>query len=676
MNIKNLDIKHKYDTDVDDIVSDFYEPMLSNSVKYCRLSGFFTSSSLAAIARGMGDFIRNHGKMELVCSAKLSEKDIEMMKKAEKNPSKIIEESIIKDLDNIENEITRDHVAALGWMLANENLEIKIAILKDVYGNIIPTNSPPGMFHTKLGLFEDDDGNTLSFSGSENETYNGIMNNVENIKTFKDWIGSDSASYVESDRNDFNKYWNDNANRTKVITLPKAIKKNLLQKAPKTIDHITIHETKQSLKKPTLRKYQKEAINNWFENDRKGIFEMATGTGKTFTALGCLSKLKKSKNNLLTVIVAPQKHLVTQWEEEVKKCGNHTIFPVYSGTKWKNEINNNLLDLEIGILDSLVILTTHKTFSSANFIKHMKSYNGNIFLIIDEVHGIGSGKQRLGLIDNYTYRLGLSATPERWYDDEGTELINSYFSGVVYVFDIKKALENGCLTPYEYYPIFVDLNDSELEEYLDYTHKINRLYNFNKKNQGIENQLRMLLIKRQNIINEATGKYRALEKILDKNNKIKDLLVYCHSEKQLINASKILNERNIFQSKFTGKENISERKDILNKFIKGKYKALIAMKCLDEGVDIPSAEIGILMASTSNPREHIQRRGRLLRNSPGKKLAIIYDLLVFPEIKHSNSVEEKISDKEKKRYREFARTAKNSAECTRILAKKLGVYNE
>jgi superfamily II DNA or RNA helicase len=675
MNLKDLDIKPKYDTDVDDIVSDFYEPVLSNSVKYYRLSGFFTSSSLAAIARGIGDFIRNNGKMRLVCSARLSERDIEIIKKTNENPSKILEQSIIQDLDSIENNIIQDHVAALGWMLAKGNLEIKIAILKDEDSDFLPS-IPLGMFHTKLGLFEDTQGNTISFSGSENETYNGIINNVENIKTFKSWKGGDSPRYVELDRIDFEKYWNDEAVRTKVISLPNAVKENLLRKAPEKIEQIKIHSLNSKKSDVKLRKYQEKAIEKWFENGKQGIFEMATGTGKTYTALGCLHRIKKEINELLTVIVAPQKHLVTQWEEEVEKCGYHTIFPAYSGTKWKNNIISNLLDLEMGIIDSLVILTTHKTFSSEDFRNRITTFKGELFLIIDEVHGIGSDQQRLGLIDNYKYRLGLSATPERWYDEEGTELIESYFKGVVFSFNIERALRCGYLTPYEYHPVFVDLSESEMVEYLKYTSKINRLFHSKEKTSSTHDNINRLLIKRQNIINEASEKYLALNQILDENNTIKNLLVYCNSEKQLTEVSKIFNKRRLFQSRFTGSEKLSERGEILKKFIEGRFRALIAMKCLDEGVDIPSAEIGILMSSTSNPREYIQRRGRLLRKSPGKKLAVIYDILVFPEIKYNNSLEDNIIDKEKLRYREFARTAKNSAECTRILAEKLGVYDE
>lgn len=677
MSLKDLDIKFAYDSDEDDILNEFYIPTLSTSIKYFRLSGFFTSKTLAIAARGMEEFIKNNGKMELICSAKLNEEDIEMIKIAHANPLKIIEESMIKELDDIQNEFEKDHVSALGWMIVHGQLKIKIAL---VYNK----NEEPilGLFHQKIGIFADKEGNMISFSGSDNETGPGLTDNIEEFKVFKNWEEG-TSHFVESDRETFEKFWTDDGARTKIFDLPEAIEKKLMEKSPKNINSLNLskhyNKNDNSDSKIRLFKHQKEAIQSWFDHNNKGIFNMATGTGKTFTALGCLKKLTKEKNNFLTVIACPQSHLITQWEKDVKKCiTQDTLITGSTNYHWRNELKELIKLLNYDIIKFPVVLTTHRTLASNDFIKRIKEFSGDILIIVDEMHGIGSAENRFALIGDYEYRLGLSATPDRWYDEEGTTIINDYFGGCVYSFDMKMAIKKGYLTPYIYKPIFVDLDEDELEEYLKLTTQIARLVS--NKNQD-EKKLTLLSNKRQAVINNAAEKYIVLRRLLDKNKDIKDLLVYC-SPQQIDKVQKILTEKGVTQHKFTGKEgtkknktynNLTERDFILENFSEGKYHALVAMKCLDEGVDIPSAKTAILMSSTSNPREYIQRRGRILRTCEGKDLAIIYDLIVYPIIKNMSDAEKNILKKEKIRYNEFANSAKNAAECSKLLIDKWGL---
>ena len=346
--------------------------------------------------------------------------------------------------------------------------------------------------------------------------------------------------------------------------------------------------------------------------------------------------------------------------------------------------------MSVGELNNIVILTTHKTLSKDYFRDFISEANVDSLLIVDEVHGIGSTNQRLALDASlYNFKLGLSATPERWYDDEGNEAIFSFFGDVVYKFTLSDALirinpDTGktFLTPYEYHPIFVELTDSEFEDYSYYTYIVSVLYRKLKSNKGdklkIKNDIRNNLQKRQNVLNKASNKYVALQELvfnLKKDNKdLKNLLVYCHDTKQLKKVSSILDEVGIRKHKFTGEEHIEERINLLNHFSIGNIHALVAMKCLDEGVDVPSAETAIIMASTSNPREYIQRRGRILRRHPDKDLAIIYDMIVSLSEKHlrrldrnQRELELKIMGKESLRYREFANDAVNYDECFKLL---------
>lgn len=429
-----------------------------------------------------------------------------------------------------------------------------------------------------------------------------------------------------------------------------------------------------------LRDYQIEAINAWFNNNCNGIFEMATGTGKTFTALSCFKILANSKNKLLTVIACPQSHLIDQWVNNIKFFFDGKIIIASSKNyKYKEDFKKLKKNFYFDIFDKAIILTTHASLSSDFFIENIKDFKTEILLIVDEVHGIGSSKQMLGLNECYNYRLGLSATPERWFDDEGTEIIKNFFKGKVFEFNMEQALNEinpstgkTYLTPYIYNPIIVDLNDKEYEEYNYLNTKIAMILGSNKYNKE---DLTSYCIRRQNIINNAEEKYFAFRKILKNNSNINKLIVFCSSQ-QIDNVQRILNEEGIIpQHKFTQKESAiksksldySEREYILKKFEENFYKVLVAIKCLDEGVDVPSAENAIIMSSTSNPREHIQRRGRILRYYPGKDKSVIYDILVFP--KENTQVSSNIMKKEVKRYLEFAKNALNSWECLKLLKK-------
>ena len=695
MSFKDLDIKIKYDSDNTDILNDFYIPILSNSIKYLRLSGFFSSTSLAISARGLEDFIKNDGKMQLICSAILSPDDFIKIKEFYSSPADLIEENFLIDLENITNTFVKDNLAALGFMLANGNLEIKIAIPKD----------DKGIFHSKIGILMDSFGNMVSFSGSDNETAYGWKYNIEEFKVFKNWV-SGQDEYFNEDLHNFYQYWDNLTKRSEIIDLPEAISKELISLAPKNYFDINVNDVlfeedsedednEDSSNTFKLREYQEEAIQNWFNAKKSGIFEMATGTGKTFTALGCMDRLLKeySQNNksLLIIISTPTAHLVDQWESDVLKFNVDLILKAYSSNNsWKRKISDQLLDLSVGELKSIVILTTHKTLSKDYFRDFISECSADSLLIVDEVHGIGSTYQRLALDESlYNYKLGLSATPERWFDDEGNEAIHTFFGDVVYRFTLSDALirinpETGktFLTPYEYHPIFVELTEEEFEDYSYYTGVIASLYqklNSNKYNKiAIKTEIKKYFRKRQNILNKASNKYSALKSVifdLKRNNEnLKNLIIYCHDSNQLRNVSSILNEVDIRKHKFTGEENIEERLNLLNHFSNGDIHALVAMKCLDEGVDVPSAETAIIMASTSNPREYIQRRGRILRRHPNKELAVIYDMIVSLSEKHirrldrnQRDLELKIMEKESLRYREFANDAVNYEECFDIL---------
>lgn len=666
------ELEFSYNSADDDIVREFYNRVLSEAVRYDRISGFFNSTSLAVAAYGMTNFIKNEGHMRLLCSAQLSSEDLNSINNSD-DLKDIIDKNFLNEFSNLKDEFVRNHVELLGWMIANDFLEIKIGVLKNQDGEY-----QGGILHSKKGILYDGDGESISFGGSVNETAFGWKINIESLDVFYSW--KSPKEYICSHEREFNNLWNGYSKSIEIIDVPEATRKKLIKIAPKNLEELKLVKNIKKEIKPKLRDYQKVAVQSWINNDFKGIFSMATGTGKTITALSSLDYLYNKKNKLLTIIVCPQKHLLSQWEENIKKFNfsNNVLFASGDNKHWKQNLLSYIGDLNSNISSKLIIITTFNTFSSESFVEIINYYDGETFLIVDEVHGIGSLEFRKGLLEQYTFRLGLSATPAIEDDLERTDLVYNYFNNIIFEYDLETAIKNGFLTHYNYYPEFIDLNEDELKKYKVLTLKIAQIYS--KKNKSINDEINLnkALIQRRNIINNAEEKMIFIKEFLIKNKDIQDLIIYC-TKKQMKIIENLLQELKISYSPFTGEEGtkkdkngLSQRDKILKYFAKGHYQILLAMKCLDEGVDVPSTQTAILLASTLNSRQHIQRRGRILRKSPGKEIANIYDLIVFPNIKYETDAIKTILLNEKVRYDEYAHLADNYIECSKKITDRVG----
>ena len=481
MSFKDLEnIKSSYNSVRmdEDLVNDFYIPVLSHAKKYDRISGYFTSTSLAIAARGISKFIEHNGHMRLICGNQLNQEDVDVINDAE-SLKDIVNESFLNDYFSIEDGIEKDYIKLLGWMIANNFLEIKIGFnMKN------PSGSIDELVHTKTGILYDDESEVIFFNGSVNETASGWGSNLEIITVDKSWeyVGV-KENRIDPHIEDFEYCWNGEYPYMSVMNVPEASKRELIKNAPKNDEELRILIDKinkkqgTSQKKKEPRNYQLEAISKWKSNDFQGILAMATGTGKTITALSCFDYLN-NKKVALTVIVCPQKHLISQWEHSLFEdlCYDGEVLIASGDFKWKKQFLELIGDLMSGIKKSAVVFTTFNTFSKKDFIDKINYYDGAIFLIIDEVHGIGALEFRKGLLqDKYDYRLGLSATPEIKDDFERTDLVYDYFGGIVYEYSLEKAIKNGFLTHYNYHPEFVNLNESELEDYKYYTSKIANL---------------------------------------------------------------------------------------------------------------------------------------------------------------------------------------------------------
>lgn len=672
------EIKSSYYSAKCNLVEEFYNKVLSESIRYDRVSGFFSSTSLAVAAMGMSNFILNKGRMRLVCSARLDENDVNAINNAN-DLKKIISHNFTKDFESIENELLKNYVKMLGWMVANDILEIKIGVKVDEDGNF-----DIGMVHPKVGILYDELNNSIVFDGSVNETAFGWLKNIESLRVFKSWKHKE---FMVNDANNFDDLWYNSTDNVIIFDIPDIPKSILTNNAPKSENEFKklVSKTNEEIKKilpkskPKLRNYQNDAVKSWLSHNYKGIFSMATGTGKTYTALSCFDRLIGSKDSILTVIACPEVHLIDQWKKSLKVDFKYkgSCIITSEDKKWRRNLVSVIGDL-LGSTKNAVVLTSFDKFSDDDFMNIIKMHSGESFLIVDEVHGIGAQKYRRGFLDvNYNYKLGLSATPEIEDDLERTDLVYDNFGGIVYEYSLEEAIENGFLTNYTYHPIFVELTSEELEKYKKYSRIIAQLMGNSILNSSNEEKLESYIRKRRNLINKAKNKLDAFRDFLNKNPNIKDLIVYCADIKHLEEIESILDgEYKISNHRFTGGENpitvngILGRDEILELFSIGHFRALCAIKCLDQGVDVPSTQNAVLLSSTLNSRQHIQRRGRILRNSPGKKCAHIYDFIVIPNLKNESESVKNIFRSEMNRYEEYAKLAYNDVDCTIKLTNK------
>ena len=349
---------------------------------------------------------------------------------------------------------------------------------------------------------------------------------------------------------------------------------------------------------------------------------------------------EKLKDNIGVIILCPYQHLVEQWVEDIKRF-NVTPLICYSKYDWKKKFKLTISDYKLGVIKNFCAIMVNASYSTDYVQDILRTAKGNLCIVVDEAHNFGAKRLQKCMLENFKYRLALSATLERHHDEEGTQSLYNYFKKVCITFTLEDAIKQGFLTPYYYHPVVVNLEPDELQEYTELTEKI---INILRKNPGDElpKSAEMLLIKRARIIAGARNKLHILEELMEEYKHDNNILVYCGATKvfadreddydeddarQIERVVDILgNKLNMRVSMFTSKEDAQERERIKESFAEGHLlQALVAIKCLDEGVNIPGIRTAFIMASSTNPKEYVQRRGRVLRRAKGKQFAVIYD---------------------------------------------------
>ena len=681
--LRSLSLAPEYRRGHADMVRDFYVPCLRVSCTYLRAAGYFTSQSLALVAAGLPPFIHGGGLMRLIASPYLDSDDIDALARGVRAQSDVVERALLREFSSAQSsEIVRDRLGFLAWLVAAGRLEIRVAL---------PIGGE-GLYHEKYGIFIDPTGDAVAFTGSPNETRGGLATNIESIDVFGSWTDEDFR--VRLKRAAFEAAWSGEAEGFKTVPLPEAVRNRLLTLRPAHIpaedplvSNAPDHETSQTEKvqPPKAREYQLEAAAAWQAAGKRGILEMATGSGKTITALFALDDFVRGGGRpVFAVVAVPYIHLADQWSDEMKPFGLKPTLGYGVSSRWVGELTRAASDLRIGLRQQASCVVTHDALRSPAFRRWFGSIQGRVTTIIiaDEVHNLGApaSLRALGELE-FNARLGLSATPARWSDEETAALLE-YFGPVVYEFPLGKAITEKFLVPYAYYPHFVELTDEEMAAYVEITRRLARTpAAAADEDPGIEAQRGRLLRERAGVLNNAQAKAGSFEAALRADPGSRHTLVYTTPER-MNETVRLVADVGRMVHRFTYRESAQERRELLRLFAAGEIDVLVAIRCLDEGVDVPATETAYVLASSSNSREFIQRRGRILRRSNDKTSAVIHDFIALPATEFPDDeawrYERSIMKRELARFSEFAGLGINRFQAEQALLplrKRYGLFD-
>ena len=678
------DVRSLYILPGDPLAESVLIPCFSNAVSVDCMMGYFSSASFASLAPGLATFIdTSTGSIRLVVSPILSPSDQDAIK-AGLSPTHASSIAIaaLKDTLDTTDFIEQHTLKCLTWLLQNRRLEMKVALMKNA------------LFHPKVWLFRQGT-DTIAAHGSSNMTDRGIERNIEQVAISRSWEDGDSAYSVERLSEQFSSYWDDADENCVVVDMPEAIKLDLIRNyssdaPPKESDLAILYkraeEKRNSTSETNIPKFeipsylryedgpfahQGAAVQAWLNNDCRGVLEMATGSGKTNTSLIAAKKLsERIGESLLIVVAAPYVPLIEQWCGEIEPFGLKPVNLTREAGRRGRARSLSRLRRQIrrGGVEAQVIVVSHDTLCDEQFQQQFSDFGCATLLIADEVHNLGRPQFINRPPAFFDYRIGLSATPERQYDEEGTDSLFEYFGEVVYRFTLEDAI-GKCLVPYDYFVHPVELTSDELDQWEALSEKI-RMHAWRQEDGSPPNEyVAKLLRDRRAVLENAANKIRELETLLasESHDSLRHTLIYTSDKNptQLEDVNQLLIQHGVLFRQLTAGEtsNRNLTNEILHDFQEGNLRVLTAKRVLDEGVNIPQVRKAYILASTTVRRQWTQRRGRLLRrcDAIGKMHSEIHDFVALPPLEGTNSSDNRaIFRGELQRVQEFANLARNA----------------
>lgn len=687
MSLSDFMFQASYNKADDDIAELFYLPCMRTATGYDRISGYFGSTVYIVAWSALKEFVSHGGKMRLICSPYISDTDEEALATGySARGNQLLEESIRQEVEDLfASEELSAPAKVLSYLVAEGIVDVKIAVPGEH-----ASAETKRLFHDKVGIFTDGTDATVGFRGSMNETFKGLSSdgNIESIDVFLSWADTRDQERVETAKNFFSRLWINTVPGVVVYPFPAAVREVLKNKAKgadweKLLDEIKVVESAAMRWRPDKRpgkrnprKHQTNALDAWLAHSRRGIFEHATGSGKTFTA-ECAIVEAFSRGETILILV-PSRDLLAQWYKELKETLSHLdIYYMLCGDGndgWRKHGELRAWTSP-GTGQNRIIISTMDTASNPQFI-HNVAQGEHLFLIADEVHRVGSPERRRALTLEAGARLGLSATPRRYGDSEGTAVIFDYFDGVIPPpFTLEDAIHSDVLTHYYYHPQKLYLTESEQHDWNNITDDIKRHiartrgssqgsgFMANPRAQRIDERLKQLLIARARIVKNAAGKVQLAMDVLSQHYKYgQKWIVYCDNQVQM--RAVLDHTMALGLDAIEYHADMEGDREATLKYFASNGGVLVSIKCLDEGVDIPSTTHALILASSQNPREFIQRRGRILRRADGKVFAELYDAITMPLIADSNDPGLSIITAELARAIQFGQGAENKASCT------------
>lgn len=675
------------------LINEFFVPALSASVAYDRGVGFFSSGWVRAAAKGMLAFAGNGGRARWITSPILDERDWDaLLAGHDARSDDVLKAALQRNVADLGGALEKETLNALAWMVADEIVDFRLALPVDRLAG--------GEFHDKFGVFTDVAGHRVSFNGSYNDSIQGLRN-YESIKVFVSWEPP-LASFVAADVQRFEKLWSNQDPHVRVYPLPEAARADILKlrtsERPYPSPSWVLSEApaRPGFMPPpgfVIRSYQQKAIQQWIDNKGRGIMALATGTGKTKTALFLAARMAEKISPLVIIVVVPYVNLARQWERDMRDFGLQPVSCYEGRDQWTEPLQIEMSALAAGVTRVVSLVVTNRTFLSDEFQRQLDPGRFRHLLIADEVHNLGADQLQKRLDERIEFRLGLSATPERHGDLEGTAGLMRYFGKVVAEFTLAQAIAAKILCSYSYYPVLVDLTADEAVEYRQLTEAISRYAGRYDENDSMPEGMKLLLMRRARLLSAAANKLPALQRTLAQLPvKLDRAIVYCGDGqveggdqtlmRQVAATQQLLGKtENLRVRLFTCDEATEEREQLLGLLRDGRLDALIAIRCLDEGIDVPDIRMAFILASSTNPRQFIQRRGRLLRRAPGKTHAHIWDFIIRPPDfggAHDDAafnMERRLFRRELTRIMEFCETAENGPAALNELLALRKAYN-
>ncbi len=659
MTLRELNLKRSYSTSQADLLGAFYCPCLREANTYDRAAGFFSSSLIALAAVSFSEFVRNGGRMRLICSPYVTAQDA--IRLDPEGAGKVPKEDVIAALRELAAASPEVHALTrvMSALVGSGILQVKFAV--PVVGH--------GMFHDKVGIFVDSAGNRVTFVGSANETaaaWSGLGNH-EQLEIFSSWQGPDDADRARRHAKDFEEMWLNIRPGLRVQpagfsaaiineVAPESDVESALRNARQVLESNELNRIGPAIQTPSstvppLREHQVAVVADWVKHGHRGLVRFATGGGKTLVGLEATRIWVESGRPAL--ILVPSEILHEQWLQQIReRIPEASVVVAGAGAskeRWMRLLRSatkNAADL-----GPRIVLATYQTANTPDFLARLES-GDHLLVVADEVHRMGAADTRSLFNLAAGGRLGLSATPERYNDPEGTQAIWRFFENeLTPAFSIADAIASNVLVPYDYYLSAIRLTEDESQRWADLTSQMARLLAIN--DGATSDRFEYLARERSRILKRAEEKTGLARRLLDENySRGSHWLIYCESRDHLDEVRREI-EGGAWPVYEYHSGNTALRSEIFDHFEKGGV--LLAIKCLDEGVDIPAIDNALILASTTNPREYVQRRGRILRRSPNKYSARLFDVLVL------TSEGTLISPNEASRAREFASHARNSS---------------